>query len=99
MIFAHLIISQQETVFNYLCNIEISGKSGLEILMTTWCDNYDSFSGYYTLKVSAIALSKIYLVNDPRLQSIHVKGEIVVNPNAGIVTRSRAKKSNKDICI
>ncbi|KAG1592125.1 hypothetical protein G6F48_002850 [Rhizopus delemar] len=93
MIFAHLIISQQETVFNYLCNIEISGKSGLEILMTTWCDNYDSFSGYYTLKVSAIALSKIYLVNDPRLQSIHVKGEIVVNPNAGIVTRSRAKKN------
>ncbi|KAG1471470.1 hypothetical protein G6F56_002098 [Rhizopus delemar] len=93
MIFAHLVISQQETVFNYLCNTEISGKSGLEILMTTWCDNYDSFSGYYTLKVSAIALSKIYLVNDPRLFSIQVKGEIVVNPNAGIVTRSRAKKT------
>ncbi|KAG1180299.1 hypothetical protein G6F70_000463 [Rhizopus microsporus] len=93
MVFAHLIISQQETVFNYLCNIQISGKSGLEILMTTWCDNYDSFSGYYTLKVSAVALSKMFLANDPRLQNIHVKGEIVVNPNGGIVTRSRAKKN------
>lgn len=92
MVFAHLFISQQETVFQFLCNTEINGKSGLEILMTTWCDNYDSFSGYYTMKVSAIALSKIYSSSDPRLSNVTVKGEIIVNPNAGIVTRSRAKR-------
>ncbi|KAI7889931.1 armadillo-type protein [Mucor mucedo] len=93
MVFAHLVISQQETVLQFLCNTQIGGKSGLEILMTTWCENYDSFSGYYTMKVSAIALSKIYLSNDPRLANITVKGEIIVNPNAGIVTRSRAKRN------
>lgn len=93
MVFAHLVISQQDTVFQFLCNTQINGKSGLEILMTTWCENYDSFSGYYTIKVSAIALSKIYLSSDPRLQNITVKGEIIVNPNAGIVTRSRAKRN------
>ncbi|KAI9258508.1 armadillo-type protein [Sporodiniella umbellata] len=93
MVFAHLIISQQDTVFDYLRSTEIDGTSGLKVLMTTWCDNYDSFSGYYTLKVSAIALSRIYMVNDPLLLNIQVKGEIVVNPNAGIVTRSRAKKN------
>lgn len=93
MVFAHLVISQQETVFQFLCNTQINGKSGLEILMATWCENYDSFSGYYTMKVSAIALSKIYLSSDPRLSSITVKGEIIVNPNAGIVTRSRAKRN------
>ncbi|GAA5804125.1 hypothetical protein HPULCUR_009611 [Helicostylum pulchrum] len=93
MVFAHLVISQQETVFQFLCNTQINGKSGLEILMTTWCENYDSFSGYYTMKVSAIALSKIYLSSDPRLSSITVKGDIIVNPNAGIVTRSRAKRN------
>lgn len=93
MVFAHLVISQQDTVFQFLCNTQINGKSGLEILMTTWCENYDSFSGYYTMKVSAIALSKIYLSSDPRLANITVKGEIIVNPNAGIVTRSRAKRN------
>ncbi|KAI7903140.1 armadillo-type protein [Cokeromyces recurvatus] len=93
MVFAHLIISQQDTVFQFLCDAQINGKNGLEILMTTWCDNYDSFSGYYTMKVSAVALSKVFLSSDPRLQSISVKGDIVVNPNAGIVTRSRAKRN------
>ncbi|GAN01450.1 importin-9 [Mucor ambiguus] len=93
MVFAHLVISQQDTVFQFLCETNINGKSGLEILMTTWCENYDSFSGYYTMKASAIALSKVFLSSDPRLQNITVKGEIVVNPNAGIVTRSRAKRN------
>ncbi|KAI8640342.1 armadillo-type protein [Parasitella parasitica] len=94
MVFAHLVISQQDTVFQFLCDTNINGKSGLEILMTTWCENYDSFSGYYTIKVSTIALSKIFLLSsDPRLQTITVNGEIVVNPNAGIVTRSRSKRN------
>lgn len=48
---------------------------------------------------SAIALSKIFLSSDPRLQTITVKGEIVVNPNAGIVTRSRAKRSKHFVRI
>ncbi|KAI8338795.1 armadillo-type protein [Choanephora cucurbitarum] len=93
MVFAHLFIAQQETVFQFLCDAQINGRNGLEILMTTWCDNYDSFSGYYTMKVSAIALSKIFLSSDPRLLNITVKGDIVVNPNAGIVTRSRSKRN------
>ncbi|KAI8975506.1 armadillo-type protein [Mycotypha africana] len=93
MVFTHLFISQQDTVFQFLCDSQINGRNGLEILMTTWCENYDSFSGYYTIKVSAVALSKIFLSSDPRLQNITVKGEIIVNPNGGIVTRSRAKRN------
>ncbi|KAG0175607.1 Importin 9 [Apophysomyces sp. BC1015] len=93
LVFAHLIISQQDTILQFLGSTNVNGKSGLEILMPIWCDYYDGFSGYYSIKVSAIALSKIFLVNDPRLQDITVKGEIVVNPNAGIVTRSKAKRN------
>ncbi|KAI8076801.1 armadillo-type protein [Halteromyces radiatus] len=93
LIFAQLINSQQDSVFEFLSTTTINGKSGLDILMTHWVDNYESFSGYYTLKVSAIALSKVFLINDPRLQNMKVKGEIVVNPNAGIVTRSKSKKN------
>jgi hypothetical protein len=38
----------------------------------------------HLLYCSAIALSKIYLSSDPRLQNITVKGEIVVNPNGKV---------------
>ncbi|KAI7871897.1 armadillo-type protein [Spinellus fusiger] len=93
LVFAHLMISQQDTVLQFLKGTTIHGKSGLNILMPTWCDNHDSFSGYYSLKVSGIALSKLLLVNDPVLQSMTVKGDIVVNPDGGIVTRSRAKRN------
>ncbi|KAI8992357.1 armadillo-type protein, partial [Pilobolus umbonatus] len=94
MVFVHLIISQQETTLRFLCDMQIEGKSGIEILMKTWCDNYDSFSGYYTLKLSAIALSKIYLVNDPRIQSITVKGDIVVNHNGNTYIIRNGKRVN-----
>ncbi|KAI8066912.1 armadillo-type protein [Gongronella butleri] len=93
LVFAHLINSQQDTVLDFLLKTSINGKSGLAILMTHWVDNYDSFSGYYSLKVSAIALSKIYLVNNADLLNMSVKGDIVVNPNAGIVTRSKSKRN------
>ncbi|KAI8336598.1 armadillo-type protein [Chlamydoabsidia padenii] len=93
LVFAQLINSQQDTVLGFLSNTTINGKNGLEILMTHWVDNYESFSGYYSLKVSAIALSKIFLISDPRLQGMNVKGEIVVNPNGGIVTRSKSKRN------
>lgn len=91
MVFAHLIIQQQDTVYQFLCNTTVNGKGGLEILMQMWCDYFDSFSGYYSLKVSAIALSKVYLITDPRLQSLTVRGDIIADPNGGIVTRSKAK--------
>ncbi|KAI9307964.1 armadillo-type protein [Cunninghamella echinulata] len=93
MVFAHLFNSQQETVLGFLSSTNINGKSGLQILMNHWVENYESFSGYYSLKVSAVALSKIFLINDSNLQNMTVKGDIIVNPNAGIVTRSRAKRN------
>ncbi|ORX54369.1 ARM repeat-containing protein [Hesseltinella vesiculosa] len=93
LVFAHLIISQQDTTLQFLVQTFINSKSGLTILMTHWVDNYESFSGYYSLKVSAIALSKIFLVNNPDILNMSVKGDIVVNPNAGIVTRSKSKRN------
>lgn len=51
MVFANLIIHQQENLLQFLFDINIDGQSGLEILMTTWCDNFQNFSGYYSLKV------------------------------------------------
>lgn len=61
MVFAHLIIQQQDTVYQFLCNTTVNGKGGLEILMQMWCDYFDSFSGYYSLKVRYALSLIVYL--------------------------------------
>lgn len=33
------------------------------------------------------------MITDPRLQSLTVRGDIIADPNGGIVTRSKAKNS------
>ncbi|KAG9295192.1 hypothetical protein G9A89_006173 [Geosiphon pyriformis] len=94
IIFAHLIIIQLETVVNFLSNLEFNERNGLELLLSTWFENYESFQGYYSLKVSAIALSKLFLSADPRIQNIQVKGDLIITPNSTrIMTRSRTRQN------
>jgi len=93
LVFAHLINTQLETAVQFLVSVNIEGRNGLEILLPVWCENHDSFSGFYALKVSSIAFSKLFLLNDPRLQNINVKGDIIVPAGGRIVTRSRSKQT------
>jgi hypothetical protein len=51
LVFAHLINTQMETVVQFLVSVNIDGRNGLEILLPVWCENHDSFSGFYALKV------------------------------------------------
>ncbi|RUS18224.1 hypothetical protein BC937DRAFT_89014 [Endogone sp. FLAS-F59071] len=93
LVFAHLILSQQEIVIEFLANVNIEGRSGLQVLMNAWCENYESFQGYYSLKVSAIALSKLFLSTDSRVQSLTVQGDLIVNQSNKIMTRSRTRQA------
>ncbi|RUS35306.1 armadillo-type protein [Jimgerdemannia flammicorona] len=93
LVFAHLILAQQETVIEFLSNVNIEGHSGLQVVMNAWCENYESFQGYYSLKVSAIALSKMFLSTDPRVQALTVKGDLIVSQS------NTAHKINNDIFL
>ncbi|CAB4420248.1 unnamed protein product [Rhizophagus irregularis] len=93
MIFAHLMLNQLSTVVEFLNTLDINGRNGLEILLNTWLENHESFQGYYSIKVSAIALSKLFLSGDPRIQGIQVKGDLIVTNSSRIMTRSRSRKN------
>ncbi|CAI2183780.1 12083_t:CDS:10 [Funneliformis geosporum] len=82
MIFAHLILSQLSTVVDFLNTLDINGRNGLEFLLNIWLENHESFQGYYSIKVSSIALSKLFLSGDPRIQSIQVKGDLIVTDSS-----------------
>jgi hypothetical protein len=79
LVFAHYIHTQLDTVLSFLQSINIEGKDGLTILMNTWCDNHDSFQGFHTIKVSASALSILYMSQDSRVSNIQVKGDLVTS--------------------
>ena len=52
--FAYLMSGQMDTVLAHLETIEVPGsppRSGLEILVTSWCENLDTLQGYWNIRV------------------------------------------------
>ncbi|CAG8680386.1 6167_t:CDS:10, partial [Gigaspora rosea] len=82
MIFAHLTLNQKSTVINFMSESVINGKNGLDILLNTWLENHDSFQGHHNIKISAIALSELFLSCDSRIQNIKVKGDLIIKPSS-----------------
>ncbi|KAK5085430.1 hypothetical protein LTR05_004715 [Lithohypha guttulata] len=91
MVFASLAIKVPRDVVNFLQDININGRSGLNVVMTKWLDNSVHFAGFEEIRLNCIALSKIYSLHDSRIESITVKGDLVVVETGRIKTRSQAR--------
>ncbi|KAG0350437.1 hypothetical protein BGZ54_003828 [Gamsiella multidivaricata] len=93
MVFAQLCLSQHEVVINFLSGLNVNGRNGLEIVMSAWLANHADFTGLYNQKVSAVALTKIFMSGDPRVAAVQVNGDLIISKSSRIVTRSRAKST------
>ncbi|CDO77258.1 hypothetical protein BN946_scf184753.g8 [Trametes cinnabarina] len=78
--FAFLIYNQRDTILSLLEGINIDGRSGLDILIQTWCENAETFQGFWPSRISALALSSLFASERPSLQNLMVKGDIIVKP-------------------
>lgn len=78
--FAFLIHNQRDTILSLLESTQVQGRLGLDILIQTWCENAETFQGYWPTRISNLALSQLYAAERPRLQNLMVKGDIIVNP-------------------
>ncbi|KAG2136547.1 armadillo-type protein, partial [Suillus bovinus] len=89
--FAFLAYNQQDTVLYLLESTTTNGRNGLDILIQTWCENAETFQGFWQSRVSTLALTKLYASGRPSLQSLMVKGDIILKPETKnvIMTRSR----------
>ncbi|KAI9144991.1 armadillo-type protein [Paraphysoderma sedebokerense] len=93
LVFAHLIRKQMATVIDFLSGTKIHSRSGLEVLIHSWIDHHEVFQGFYNIKVSIAALIELFRSGHSNLNSIMVKGDLIV-PNSGrILTRSRSKNT------
>ncbi|ODV61668.1 karyopherin KAP114 [Ascoidea rubescens DSM 1968] len=95
MVFCHLVLLSASDTINFLDSIKFEdNKSGLEKVIPIWLDTFTSIRGYEKIKKNILALGKIFMLSDPRIENIIVDGDLIPNqidPNI-IVTRSIAKK-------
>lgn len=78
--FAFLINNQRDTVLSLLESMDIQGRSGLNILIQTWCENAETFQGFWPSRISTMALTQLFASERPSLQNLTVKGDIIVKP-------------------
>ncbi|KAF9211537.1 hypothetical protein BGZ59_007935 [Podila verticillata] len=93
MVFAQLCLNQHEVVINFLSGVTINGRNGLDIVLTSWTTYHSDFQGQYQQKVSAVALTKVFMSNDPRVSAIQVRGNMIVSSTSRVKTRSKAKST------
>ncbi|KAJ2001846.1 hypothetical protein H4R26_003908 [Coemansia thaxteri] len=95
--YAHLVAQHPLAVVDLLDRMRFVEQSGLPVVLAAWFKHYLDVQGYYNRKVSAVALTRLFALRDPRISAIIVPGDIVPNTaNKGkIVTRSMSR-SNPD---
>ncbi|KAF8461363.1 armadillo-type protein [Kalaharituber pfeilii] len=93
LVFARLTIRQAKDVVDFLSGINVGDQNGLQSVITKWLANSEYFSGYSEIRQNVIALSRLYALDDPRLRSIIVQGDMIVGKSNRIITRSQAKSN------
>ena len=78
--FAFLIHNQRDTVLDLLEGQAVDGTPALEVFTRTWCENAETFQGFWPPRVSTLALCACFASARPSLQGIIVKGDIIVKP-------------------
>jgi importin-9 len=60
--------------------MDIQSRSGLDILIQTWCENAETFQGFWPGRISSMALTQLFISDRLSLQNLMVKGDIIVKP-------------------
>ena len=77
--FAFLMYNQRDSVLSLLETLDVHGRTALDILIHTWCENAETFQGFWPSRISTLALTQLFVSGRPSLQNLVVKGDIIVN--------------------
>lgn len=58
--------------------MNVGGRSGLDLLIQTWCENAETFQGFWSTRASSLGLSQLFVSERPSLQGLIVKGDIIL---------------------
>ena len=101
MVFARLAVHHSaKEVVDFLASVVVTDspnnqqKSGIDVVVPVWLnDATPSLAGWSDIRINVLALTKLYELQDSRLENLMCKGDMIVTPetSARIMTRSRAK--------
>lgn len=77
-------------MLSLLESMDVQGRPGLDILIQTWCENAETFHGFWPERISTMALIQLFVSERPSLQNLIVKGDIIVKPET---------KDGEDLCF
>lgn len=68
-------------------------RPALDLVLQAWCEQADTITGSWNIRVSDLGLGKLFALPDPRLRAVTVQGDMVVDDRNRdrIMTRSRAR--------
>ncbi|KAL1957395.1 hypothetical protein VTO42DRAFT_6075 [Malbranchea cinnamomea] len=93
VVFARLTLVSAREVIDFLAGVEISGQSGLNVVLSKWLENSVNFAGYDEIRQNVIALARLYELEDPRVAQVQVKGDLIIQDTGRIKTRSQSRKN------
>ncbi|KAI9510750.1 ARM repeat-containing protein [Russula earlei] len=93
--FTFLVYNHCDAVFDLLESTRVGedGRSGLDVMLNTWCENAATFQGFWPTRISALALCTLLRAGRPSLQTVEVKGDIIITAATKdtIMTRSKTR--------
>ena len=100
-VFCHLVLSSPSEMVDYMYNrikipeAGLKERNGLELVMPMWFLSFEITRGYEKIKQNALALGKIFMLGDLRIENLIVDGDII--PYEGDIIRTRSvTKANPD---
>jgi len=72
LVFARLMNSNLDQTIDLLYRTQVNQQNGLQFFISKWVSSHENFSGAYSLKLSLIALIKLFQSSDPRLVNLKV---------------------------
>jgi hypothetical protein len=78
--FAFLVYTHCDAVLDLLESTRVGeeGRLGLDVMLNTWAENAATFQGFWPTRISALALCTLLRAGRPSLQTIVVKGDIII---------------------
>ncbi|QLG74614.1 hypothetical protein HG535_0G04970 [Zygotorulaspora mrakii] len=93
-VFCYLTCVDAYQTVDFLAGIQVENgnTTALALIISKWLEIFEEIRNETKVKENVFALSKLFLLADPRLAALKVNGNIIPYQGDQIITRSRAKE-------
>lgn len=93
-VFCYLTSTNPSQTVDFLSSLVLDseGNSALKLILPKWLESFEIIRGEKRIKENILALSKLFFLNDERISSIIVNGDLIPYDGDLVITRSMSKR-------